>query len=526
MRILVSDPLSEAGLRILQQEKDFVVDKKEKLSTQELKEIIKDYDALVVRSGTKVTKDIITRADNLKVIGRAGVGLDNIDLDAATAKGIIVMNSPGGNTISTAEHTMSLILALSRNIPQADRSLKEGKWQRSKFMGIELYGKTLGIVGLGRIGSEVAKRALSFGMRVVAYDRFLSEDVAKRLEVELVNFEDLLSQSDFISFHVPLTDDTRHMISDKEFSLMKKGVRIINCARGGIVDEAALERAIAQGKVAQAAIDVFEKEPPADSPLLRFDCVITTPHLGASTEEAQVNVAVEIAKAVRDALLGKEIRNAVNFPSLEPEAFKALEPYLKLAEKLGLLSSQLVEGRVSQVNITYSGEVIQHDVTPLTLALVKGLLTPVLEETVNFVNSLNQAKARGIKVREAKSSSSEEFTNLISLDVITEKETRRVCGTLFSKNNPRIVKIDDFYVEAIPSGYMLFTKNWDKPGVIGALGTTLGEHNINIAGMTFGRLRPQGEAITVLNIDAPAPGEILKKIRELPNVLDVKFIKL
>lgn len=527
MKILVSDPLSEEGLNILREVGEFKVDVNTGLKPQELKEIIPDYDALIVRSTTKVTKDIISKASKLKVIGRAGVGLDNVDLEAATQKGIIVMNTPAGNTISTAEHTMSMILALSRNIPQANTSTKQGQWQRSKFMGVELYNKTLGIIGLGRIGTEVAKRALTFGTKVLAYDPFLSREVAESLGVEMLELKDLLARSDYITVHTPLTDETKHMLSKEEFALMKKGVRIINCARGGIIDEVALASAIREGKVSGAAIDVFEKEPlPADSELLKLDNIIITPHLGASTEEAQVNVAIEVAEIVRDALLGKGIRNAANYPSVEQEVYKILEPYINLAQKLGEFSSQLVEGRFQEININYSGEIIQHDLSPLTMALVKGILSPILKETVNFINAVGLAKERGIRIKEAKSSREEEFVTLIQLEIKTDKEKRRIAGTLSPNKKPRIVKVDDYYVELSPSGEMIVIQNWDRPGIIGNLGTLLGIHNINIASMTFGREKPGGRAITVLNVDSPISQDILGQIKKTENILAVKVIKL
>jgi len=527
MRILVSDPLSEEGLKILKDVKEFQVEVKTELKPEALKEIIKDYDALIVRSATKVTKDIINASQKLKVIGRAGVGLDNVDLEAATQKGIIVMNTPAGNTISTAEHTMSMILALSRNIPQANASTKKGEWKRSKFMGVEIYNKTLGIVGLGRIGTEVAKRVLSFGMKVVAYDPFLSREVAESLGVEVAELKDLLTRSDYITVHTPLTEETKHMISTKEFGLMKTGVRIINCARGGIIDEAALLNAVKEGKVSGAAIDVFEKEPLLpDSELLKLDNVITTPHLGASTEEAQVNVAIEVAEIVRDALLGKGIRNAANYPCIEAEVCKFLEPYINLTEKLGVFSSQLVEGRFQELNINYSGEIIQYDLSPLTMSLVKGILSPILKETVNFINATSLAKERGIKIKEAKTSKEEEFVNLIQLEIKTDKETRMIGGTLSANKQPRIVKIDDYYVEVSPMGEMIMIQNWDRPGIIGNLGTLLGKHNINIAAMTFGREKPGGRAITVLNVDSPVSAEILDKVKKTENILAVKVIRL
>jgi len=527
IKILVSDPLSEEGLKILNEVKDFKVDVKTDLKPETLKEIIKDYEALVVRSATKVNKDIINAGGKLKVIGRAGVGLDNVDLEAATQKGIIVMNTPAGNTISTAEHTMSMILALSRNIPQADVSTKKGEWKRSKFMGVELYNKILGILGLGRIGAEVAKRASSFGMKVLAYDPYLSREIAESMGVEVVDLKELLKNADYITVHTPLTDETKHMISTEEFAVMKKGVRLINCARGGIVDEQALVNAIKEGRVLGAAMDVFEKEPlPADSELLKLDNVITTPHLGASTEEAQVNVAIEVAEIVRDALLGKGIRNAANYPCLEAEVCKILDPYINLAERLGSFTAQLIEGRFQELNINYSGDIIVHDLSPLTMALTKGILSPILKETVNFVNAVALAKARGIKIKESKSSKEEEFVNLIQIEIKTDKETRRISGTLSSNKQPRIVKIDECYVEMIPVGEIIFIQNRDKPGIIGNLGTLLGKYNINIAAMTFGREKLGGRAISVLNVDSPVSAEILDKIKKLENILSAKVIKI
>jgi D-3-phosphoglycerate dehydrogenase len=527
MRILVSDKLSEEGLKILRDIEEFSVDIKTGLKPEELKKIIKDYDAIIVRSQTKVTAEIINAAQKLRLIGRAGVGLDNVDLATATEKGIVVMNAPAGNTISTCEHTMSMLLALARNIPQANASVKGGEWKRSKFMGVELYKKTLGIIGLGRIGTEVAKRTLSFGMKVIVFDPYLSSEVGESLGVQMVELVDLLRNSDFITVHTPLTENTRHMISDNEFALMKDGAGVINCARGGIIDEQALVRAINQGKVAGACFDVFEKEPPPpDFEFLKLDNVITTPHLGASTEQAQVNVAIEIAECVRDYLLGQGIRNAANYPQIEPEAYKMLAPYINLAQKLGNFSSQLCEGRLKAVSIQYSGGIIQYDVAPITMALMKGFLISILEESVNFVNALSLAQARGIKVKETKLSKETEFVNLISVKIDTDKETRLIQATLSPNRQPRVVKIDDFYVELSPQGYLVVIKNWDKPGIIGNLGTLLGRHNVNIAAMTFGRKEPGGEAISVLNVDNLISQNLLDEIKSIENVLAVKLVKL
>ncbi|MDD3982402.1 MAG: phosphoglycerate dehydrogenase [Candidatus Omnitrophota bacterium] len=526
-KVLVSDPLSEEGLKILQESGGLQVDVRTDLTPEQLKGVIGDYDALVVRSATKVTRDVISAAARLKVIGRAGVGLDNVDLEAATQKGIIVMNTPAGNTMSTAEHTVSMILSLARNIPQASASVKRGEWKRSKFTGVELYGKTLGIVGLGRIGTEVAKRAFSFGMRILAFDPFLSRQVAEELGIEIVELKELFKRSDFITIHTPLTADTKHLISTEQFALMKKGVRLVNCARGGIVDEAALAAAVKEGKVAGAALDVFEKEPVSpDNELLKLDGVITTPHLGASTEEAQVNVSIEVAEIVRDALLGRGIRNAANYPSLESEVYKVLEPYTVLAERLGIFAGQLAEGRFHEIKITYVGDIIKYNLTPLTMAIAKGLLSPILKETVNFINATSLAKERGINITETKSPKEGEFVTLVQLEINTDKESRRIAGTLSANKQPRIVKIDDYYVESSPVGEMLFIRNRDVPGIIGGLGSLMGQYNINIAAMSFGRQTAGGTALSVLNVDSVLTPEVLEKVRKIENVLYAKVIKI
>jgi len=525
-KILVADSLSEEGTNILRSSKDFIVDVKVGLKTPDLKAIVGDYDALVVRSATKVTQEIIEAGAKLKIIGRAGVGLDNVDLKAATAKGIIVMNTPGGNTISTAEHTMSMILSLSRSIPQADQSMKKNEWRRKDFMGVELYNKTIGIIGLGRIGIEVAKRCLSFNMRVKAYDPFLSKEVADQLGVELMKLDELYKNADYITVHVPLTEETTGMIGDKQFDMMKPGVRVINCARGGIIDEAALGRALESGKVAGAALDVYVEEPPKDLKLAKFNNVVLTPHLGASTEEAQINVAIEVAHQISDALLGKGIRNAANYPSVDPETYHVLQPYINLCERLGSFTSQISEGALNDVKIIYSGDIAKNDTAPLTMALLKGLLSPMLQDTVNFINARALAKERGIRVTEMKDTQVAEFVNLISLEVKTDKETHRIAGTLFTKSEPRLVKIDEFFVEAIPAGCMVLMHNWDKPGIIGNVGRVMGEHNINIAAMSFGRDKQGGRALTVLNVDACVSQQVLEKVKALQHVLSVKTVQL
>ena len=525
-KVLISDSLSKEAIEILEREKEFKVDVNTKLTPDELKKVIKEYDALLVRSATKVTKDVINAADKLKIIGRAGVGLDNVDVNAASKKGVIVVNTPGGNTISTAEHTFSMMLALSRNIPKADLSMKKGEWERKKFMGVELYGKTLGIIGLGRIGTEVAKRALSFEMRVIAYDPYLSVDMAKELNIEPVDLATIFKESDYITVHTPLTDETKHVISEKEIALMKKSVRIINCARGGIVDEVALAKALESGRIAGAALDVYEKEPPKDSALIKLDNIVLSPHLGASTEEAQVNVAIDIANTVRDALLNKGVKNAVNMPCVDPEMFRVLEPYIRLTEKMGSMQAQLVEGHIKRVKVSYVGEILKYDLSPLTVALMKGMLTPILQETVNFVNALVISKERGITVVETKTAEVRDFASLIVVEVETDKAKSSLAGSLFTKVDPRIVKINDFYVDSVPEGYMLVISNKDVPGIIGQIGTILGKNNVNIAGMSFGRDEKGGKAVSILNIDSAVPKKVLDEMRNAKNIFEVKLVKV
>jgi D-3-phosphoglycerate dehydrogenase len=527
MKVLISDPLGKEGMEILKNEPGLEAVLATELTPLELKEAIKDASALIVRSSTKVTRDLIEAGKILKIIGRAGVGVDNVDVDAATDHGVIVMNSPGANTISTAEHTIGMLLALSRNIPQGHLSLKEkGKWERSKFLGVELRGKTLGIIGLGRIGGEVAKRAIAMEMKCIAYDPFISPERAKKYGVELLNMEDLLAQADFITVHTPLTPETQHLLSKKEFEMMKEGVRIINCARGGIVDEEALYEAMKAGRVAGAALDVYEHEPPTNSQLLTIEGLIATPHIGASTKEAQQMVGVEIAQQVADALRGGIVRNAVNIPSIEPDVYEEIKPYLALAEKLGLLQSQLLEGRTLAVNIKYSGEVSSYDCEPITIAVLKGLLEPTLGNGVNYVSALKIAKEREIRVTEEKSESLIEFANLISLKVETDKASGSLSGTLFSHASPRIVRVDGYHVDIVPRGHILIALHDSKPGVIGKLGTILGDGGINIAAMALGRKEKERKELTVFNLESAVPQEMLKKMMAIKEILALRTAKL
>ncbi len=525
MKVLVSDNISPKGVEILKKA-GLDVDIKTGMRPEELKACIGEYNGLVIRSATKVTAEIIDAAANLKVIGRAGSGLDNVDKVAASKKGIVVMNTPGGNTITTAEHSIAMLFAVARLIPQATASMKAGKWEKKKFMGVELYNKTLGIIGLGNIGSQVAKKAQGLEMNVIAYDPFLSEDKAKTLGIKKVSLEELFAQSDFITIHTPMTPETKGVINTGTISRMKDGVRIINCARGGIINENDLYEALKSGKVAGAALDVFEKEPPENNPLLTLDNVICTPHLGASTEEAQENVALAVAEQIADYLVFGTIRNAVNFPSIPNDQIPRLQPYISLAEKLGGFSSQIFEGGVTEITVEFRGDASTINTAPVTIAAIKGYLTPILLETVNFVNAPVIAKERGIEVREIKSGDAGDYHSIIALRIKAKDKESYVAGTLFSKKDPRIVLIDTFKVEVVPEGELLLIHNNDKPGVIGNIGTLLGRNNINIARMHFGRETAGGMAISVVSIDTSPVPEIIEQIKGLPNILSVKHISL
>jgi D-3-phosphoglycerate dehydrogenase len=525
MKVLVSDNISPRGVEIMKNA-GLEVDVKTGLKPEELKAIIGDYHALIVRSATKATADIIGAATNLKVIGRAGSGLDNVDKAAASKKGIVVMNTPGGNTITTAEHTIAMIFAVARKIPQANASMGDGKWEKKKFMGTELFSKTLGILGLGNIGGEVAKRALCLGMQVIAYDPFLSEEKARSMGIEQVTIPKLIKRSDFITVHTPLTNETKGIINKKSIANMKDGVFIINCARGGIINEQDLFDALKSGKVSGAALDVFEKEPPDNNPLVGHDKVVCTPHLGASTQEAQENVALAVAEQIVDYLVHGTIRNAVNFPSIPADQVLALRPYIGLSENLGSFASQISEGGITEVTLEYRGEAAELNTSPLTIAAVKGILDPILLETVNFVNAPFIAKERGIEIREVKSSDAGDYRGMITVKVKSPEKEVAVSGTLFGREDPRIVKINDFPVEIVPEGNMLVMYNNDKPGVIGNIGNTLGRNDINIARMHFGRKKAGGMAISVVNIDSEASEGVLEEIKKLPNILEIKVIKL
>jgi D-3-phosphoglycerate dehydrogenase len=527
MKVLISDNLSQAGVAILEAHPSIDVVVKAGMTPEQLQEEIKDADALVIRSSTKVTADLIAAAPRLKVVGRAGTGLDNVDIPAASKRGIVVMNTPGGNTITTAEHAVSLMMALARNIPQAAQSMLEGKWEKKKFHGTELYNKTLGVIGLGRIGSVVAERGLGLRMRVLGYDPFITKEVAANLGVDLVSLDELLARADFITIHTPKTKDTAKLLNKEAFRKMKPGVRLINCARGGLIDEKALLEALKEGKVAGAALDVYESEPPpADYPLKAFPNVICTPHLGASTEEAQDNVAMAIAEQILEYLLYGTIKNAVNAPSVSQEAMAQLKPYLTLAEALGGFQAQVTEGAISSVSIAYIGEVSKLDTKPLTHSVLKGLLVPVMGDEVNYVNAPAMATSRGIHISEEKVASAEDFTTLIRLTVRAGSEENVVAGTIFGKYEPRLVRINKFRLEAVPEGHMLFIYNTDRPGVIGAIGTTIGGHNINIARMHVGQEKERGQNVILLTTDTPVTPECLKDVRALVHVAQAIQLEL
>ncbi|MBU2590952.1 MAG: phosphoglycerate dehydrogenase [Nitrospinota bacterium] len=527
MKVLVSDKLAPEGVKLFEEAEGIEVVVKTGMTKEELIAEIPSYDGLVIRSATKVTADVLDAAKNLKVIGRAGIGVDNVDLEAAGKKGVVVMNTPEGNTITTAEHAISLMMSMARKIPQAHALLKKGEWSK-KLMGVEIYNKTLGVIGLGKIGSIVARRGLGLSMKVIAYDPFVSAEYAQTMGIELVELEELYKRADFITVHVPKTEKTANLIGEKEFGMMKPTARLINCARGGIVNEAALIKAVKEKKIAGAALDVYDKEPlPEDNPLREVDDIIMTPHLGASTDEAQVNVAIDIAGQIIDMLQNGQIRNSVNAPSVSADMLKKLRPYIDLADKLGCTISQLVEGGIKEINITYSGDIAKLDRRPVTVSLLKGFLQVFAGEgLVNMVNAPYFAKERGIKVTESTTSEVTEFKNTISVVVTTDKMTRRLDGCVFLDNVLRIVRVDDYWIEASLSEYMLFISNKDLTGVIGKIGGILGDNKVNIAGMHLGRDFAGGEAISIINVDSEATEKTLESLKALPYVNYVTMVKL
>lgn len=523
-RVLIADNVSEEGIGILQEAPEFEVTVAKDISAAELLVEIPKYHALIVRSRTQVTAEVIQAADQLKVIGRAGVGVDNIDLEAATSKGVVVLNAPEGNTISTAEHTVAMMLSLARQIPQANQSLREGRWDRKKFVGVELSNKVLGVIGFGRVGSTVARIAQGLNMSILAYDPYITTERAREMGVKAATIEEIITQADFITVHTPKTPETENIINAEAFAKMKDGVRIINCARGGIVNEVDLLAALNSGKVAGAALDVYTQEPPADFTPFTHPNLVATPHLGASTVEAQVNVAIDVIKEVMAALRGQPLRNAVNLPMLRPEAFVKVKPYLDLGERLGKFMAQIHPGALRQVEITYSGILAEMTVSPITNAILKGLFRPAFGNEVNSVNAPYLARKRGIKVVETKHSNGN-YNNLIELQIQTDAGTEKVAASLFA-DQPKIVQIGEYRIDARPEGYLLVTKHKDRPGMIGAVGTILGDATINIAGMQLGRSDVGGEAVMVLEVDHPIPADLLKKLERYPDINKVHFVTL
>src|SRR5579871_671185 len=531
-KVLVSDPIAEAGIALLREVPGIEVDVRLGVSPEALKAIIGEYDALAVRSETKVTADILANADRLQIIGRAGVGVDNIDVAAATQKGIVVVNSPDGNTLAAAELTIGLLLALARKIPQGDASLHSGKWERKQFVGVEIYRKTVGIIGLGRIGCSVAQRLKGFEVTLIAYNPFATEEQTRRMGVEPVSLDDLLRRSDFITIHTPLNDDTRGLLGPAQFALMKKGVRIVNCARGGIVDEAALAEAVKSGKVAGIAFDVYSKEPPEpENPLLSLPGCVLTPHLGASTEEAQIKVAVDVAEQIADVLQGRPARTPVNLPSISAEDKARLEPFQVLGAKIGSLQMQLARaltgtGRaIKEVEVIFHGDLAGLPTAPITRAVLKGLMTPIQADPVNEVNAPTLAEARGIKVVESHTEARANHLCPLTVRAQLANGERTICGTVYD-GEAHIVHIDGYQVDIPSSGNMVVTQHTDRPGIIGKIGTLLGEQGINIAGMNVGREASWGRAIMVLLVDDPISDAVMLQMRAIPGMETAQLVTL
>ncbi len=524
-KVLVSDAIDQAGIDILSQVAQ--VDVKTDLTPEQLIEVIPEYDALMIRSGTKVTQAVINAGQHLKIIGRAGVGVDNVDVPAATRRGIIVVNSPEGNTIAAAEHTLAMIMAMSRYIPAADQSVRAGRWERQKFVGVEVYKKTLGIIGLGKIGSHVATVARAMGMKLLTYDPYVSIERAEELGCRVVELDLLLQESDYITLHLPKTPETTHLINATALAKMKSTARIINCARGGIIDEQALAIALQTGQIAGAALDVFEQEPLGESPLRGLHQeVILTPHLGASTAEAQANVAIDVAEQIRDVLLGLPARSAVNIPGLSAEVMERLRPYLRLAETLGNLVSQLSGGRIESLHVGLYGELAHQESKPLVIASLKGLLANALRERVNFVNAMIEAKERGIRVIETRDESLHDYSGSLKLQAKGALGEHSVTGALMGDGEIRITNIDDLPINVPPSNYMLFTLHRDMPGIIGHIGSLLGQFNVNIASMQVGRKIVRGDAVMVLSLDDPLPEGIIAEIKKVTGIRDAYTVTL
>jgi D-3-phosphoglycerate dehydrogenase len=526
--ILICDAIAEDGLEILRRIGNVVV--KTGLSEAELIEEIPAYDAVMVRSATKITRPVMEAAAKLQIIGRAGVGVDNIDVPAATERGVIVVNSPAGNTVAVAELALGMMLSLVRRLMPAHQSMMQNEWKRSKFMGNQLYGKTLGILGCGRIGIEVAKRAQSFGMKVLGYDPFLTTARAHQLNIEATTVDDILSRADFITVHTPLTKDTKGMINAQAISRMKDGAFILNCSRGGIIDEAALYEALKSGKLGGAGLDVFEVEPPTDSPLTTLDNVVLTPHLGASTEEAQTEVAIDVARQIVEVLSGRPPQSAVNLPPLPPETREFIGPFLPLLEKLGRMQAEIAEGRIESVELVYCGELDEYDTSALTRVFLKGLLSGSFDEPVTYVNAPMLAEARGVSITETKCSKSGDYANLVEARVTRNdnghQRVRQIDGTIFNGRDPHIVGIQGLRVDVRPEGTLLIIPNTDKPGMIGMVGTILGSSGVNIAAMEVGRRNVGERAVMVIELEEPVAPEVLDKLNAQPDLFGVRQVDL
>ena len=523
MKVIIADQINEKGIKELEDVADVVVNTS--ITQEELINEIKDFDAIIVRSRTKVTRAVIEAAQKLKIIARAGVGVDNVDMAAATEKGIMVVNAPESTSITVAEHTMGLIMTLIRKISIADKSVKEGKWEKSRFMGIELNGKTLGIIGLGRIGTQVSIRAKAFGMEILVYDPYVTEEAGAEIGVRVVDLEYLLKNADVMTIHVPLTPETKHLISKKEFEMMKENAFIVNCARGGIINEDDLYEALKNNRIGGAGLDVFEIEPPKDSPLLTLDNIVVTPHIAASTKEAQRDAAIIVANEVKKVLMGEAPKNVLNMPVLDPETFHAIKPYLKLSEKLANFLIQAAKGNITEVNITYCGELADFSrVDVISRTILKETLNSILTEPVNMINAPTIAKNRGIVITESKRSEAEGYKSLIKIEIKSDEGELSIEGN--ATREPRIVRIDKYWVNVKPEGTMVITRYKDIPGSIGTIGTKLGEHGINIAKMQVGRQAPSEEAVMVLTVDQKVPVDVIDEIRALEHVYDAVYVQL
>ncbi len=526
MKILVADAIAEAGVRLLQEAPGFQVTVRTGLGAQELARLAAEHDALVVRSATQVTAEVLARSGRLKVIGRAGTGVDNIDLEAATRAGVVVLNTPGGNSVAAAELTLSLLLASARNIPQANQALRAGRWERKQHVGIEVAGKMLGIVGLGRIGREVARRARGFRMDLLGYDPYVAQASVKDLGIDCVDLKELLARADFVTLHLPLSEQTRGLMGRDLIGGMKPGARLINCARGELVDEEALLEALDAGQLGGAALDVFATEPPSNRRLVEHPLVVTTPHLGASTVEAQERVGTEVAAKIREFLETGTILDAVNFPSISREEYATLRPVMDLAERLGRFLGQVAEGGLKGLEVRCFGDFGDLSLRPIMMAAAKGVLAPALADAVSYVNALGRASERGITVKEARSSEPTPYAGLLRLVLTTEGTTTTAAGTLFTAEHPRLVEVDGVEVECSPDGHLLFFRNRDVPGVVGRIGTILGEAGVNIAAIQLGRAQGDGDAISLVSVDSPVPPEALGRIQALPEIVLARALRI